>query len=68
MTIKRKAFIAGIYEHPRRDIPDRSVNQIHAELAVGAVADAGLSLSDVDGSSPTVPRDSGGCRWPITWV
>jgi acetyl-CoA C-acetyltransferase len=49
VTIKRKAFIAGIYEHPRREIPDRSVAQIHAEVALGALADAGLSLSDVDG-------------------
>ncbi|MCL2394447.1 MAG: thiolase domain-containing protein [Acidimicrobiaceae bacterium] len=49
MTIKRKAFIAGIYEHPRREIPDRSVAQIHAEVAIGALADAGLTLSDVDG-------------------
>ena len=49
MTIKGRAFIAGAYEHPLREIPDRSVSQIHSEVALGALADAGLSLSDVDG-------------------
>ncbi|MGP0029384.1 MAG: thiolase domain-containing protein [Acidimicrobiales bacterium] len=48
MTIRGQAFIAGVYEHPRREIPDRSVPQIHAEVALGALADAGLALSDVD--------------------
>jgi acetyl-CoA C-acetyltransferase len=43
------AVIAGAYEHPLREIPDRSVAQIHAEVALGALADAGLTLSDVDG-------------------
>jgi acetyl-CoA C-acetyltransferase len=49
MTLKDKAFIAGAYEHPLRVIPDRSVAEVHAEVAKGALADAGLSLSDVDG-------------------
>ena len=48
MTIRGKAYIAGAYEHPDRKIPDKSVAQVHAEVALGAVADAGLSLSDVD--------------------
>ena len=48
MTIRGKAHIAGAYEHPDREIPDKSVAQVHAEVALGAVADAGLSLSDVD--------------------
>jgi acetyl-CoA C-acetyltransferase len=48
MTIKGRAFIAGVYEHPRREIPDRIVAQVHAEVALGALADAGLTLSDVD--------------------
>jgi len=43
------ALIAGVYEHPRREIPDRSVAQIHAEVALGALADAGLTMADVDG-------------------
>ncbi|MEO5899752.1 MAG: thiolase domain-containing protein, partial [Ilumatobacteraceae bacterium] len=48
MTIRGAACIAGAYEHPRRVIPDRTVAQIHAEVAIGALADAGLSFSDVD--------------------
>ena len=49
MSIRGQAFIAGAYEHPRREIPDRSVAQVHAEVALGALADAGLTLDDVDG-------------------
>jgi len=49
MSIRGKAFIAGAYEHPLRNIPDRSTPQVHAEVALGAVADAGLTLDDVDG-------------------
>lgn len=48
MSIRGKAYIAGAFEHPLRDIPDRSTPQVHADVALGAVADAGLSLSDVD--------------------
>lgn len=49
MSIKGKAFIAGAYEHPGRELPDTSIPQIHAEVALGALADAGLTLGDVDG-------------------
>ncbi|VTU31740.1 acetyl-CoA acetyltransferase [Variovorax sp. PBL-H6] len=49
MTIKRKACIAGAWEHPLRKAPDKTVPQLHAECARGVLADAGLSLSDVDG-------------------
>ncbi|MGH9007744.1 MAG: thiolase domain-containing protein [Acidimicrobiales bacterium] len=49
MSIRGKAFVAGIYEHPLREIPDRSTSQIHAEVCAGALEDAGLSFSDVDG-------------------
>ena len=48
MSIKRKACIAGAYEHPTRKAPDKTVAQLHAECARGAIADAGLSLQDVD--------------------
>ncbi|QIL80022.1 thiolase domain-containing protein [Diaphorobacter sp. HDW4A] len=48
MTIKRKACIAGIFEHPTRKATDKSVAQLHAECAQGALADAGLSKDDVD--------------------
>ena len=49
MTIKRKACIVGAYEHPTRKAPDKTVAQLHAEVARGALADAGLPLSAVDG-------------------
>ena len=49
MTIKGKAYIAGAYEHPTRHAPDKTVAQLHAEVALGALADAGLSRADVDG-------------------
>ena len=44
-----EAFIVGAYEHPTRKAPDKSLGQLHAECAIGALADAGLSLRDVDG-------------------
>ncbi len=43
------AVLVGAWEHPARVIPDRSVAEIHAEVARGALADAGLEMSDVDG-------------------
>ena len=44
-----KACIAGTYEHPTRKAPDKSTPQLHAEVANGALADAGLERRDVDG-------------------
>jgi acetyl-CoA C-acetyltransferase len=49
MTLRRKACIAGAYEHPTRKAPDKTVAQLHAECARGALADAGLTMADVDG-------------------
>jgi acetyl-CoA C-acetyltransferase len=49
MSINGKACIAGIYEHPTRHAPDKSVAELHAEVAAGALADAGISKADVDG-------------------
>jgi acetyl-CoA C-acetyltransferase len=49
MSIRGKAFIVGAYEHPGRNLPDKTIPQMHAEIAVGALKDAGLSLKDVDG-------------------
>ena len=48
MTVKGKALIAGAFEHPLRTIPGKTVQQVHAEVAAGALADAGLSFTDVD--------------------
>jgi acetyl-CoA C-acetyltransferase len=49
VSVRGKAFIAGAFEHPLREIPDLSVSQIQAECALHALKDAGLSLQDVDG-------------------
>ncbi|MDB5902930.1 MAG: acetyl-CoA acetyltransferase [Betaproteobacteria bacterium] len=49
MTIKGKAYIVGAYEHPLRKAPDKSVAQLHAEVAKGAIEDAGLTKDDIDG-------------------
>ena len=43
------AYIAGIYEHPTRFAPNHSVALLHAEVAAGALRDAGLTMNDVDG-------------------
>lgn len=49
MSLRGRAFIAGAFEHPLRTIPDKTVAQVHAEVAAGALADAGLTFADVDG-------------------
>ena len=49
MSIKGKAHIVGAYEHPLRKAPDKSVAQLHAEVAKGAIEDAGLTKDDIDG-------------------
>ena len=49
MTIKGKAYIVGAYEHPTRKAPEKSVAQLHAECAKGAIEDAGLTKDDIDG-------------------
>ncbi len=43
------AYIVGIFEHPLRLAVDKSVPQLHAEVAAGAIADAGISKADIDG-------------------
>ena len=49
MSIKGKGYIVGAYEHPLRKAPDKSVAQLHAECAKGAIEDAGLTKDDIDG-------------------
>ncbi len=49
MSIKGKAYIVGAYEHPTRKAPDKSIAQLHAESARGALDDAGLTKNDIDG-------------------
>lgn len=49
MSLKRKACIVGAFEHPTRKATDKSVAQLHAEVAKGALEDAGLTKADIDG-------------------
>lgn len=65
MARGEQAYIVGAYEHPTRKAPDKSVVQLHAECAAGALADAGLSKDDVDGYF--CARDAPGLG-PLTMV
>ncbi|MDB5570947.1 MAG: acetyl-CoA acetyltransferase [Hyphomicrobiales bacterium] len=49
MSVKGKAYLAGVYEHPIRKADGKSLAQLHAEVALGALRDAGLTKDDVDG-------------------
>lgn len=49
MSINGEAYIAGAYEHPTRKADGKSLAQLHAEVAKGALEDAGLTKDDVDG-------------------
>ncbi|MEH6547800.1 MAG: thiolase domain-containing protein [Sneathiella sp.] len=49
MTINGEAYIAGAFEHPTRKAVGKSLAQLHAEVAKGALEDAGLTKDDVDG-------------------
>jgi len=49
MSIRGKAHIVGAFEHPERKITGKTVPQVVAEVAYGALRDAGLGLDDVDG-------------------
>ena len=41
-------YIAGAFEHPTREAPDKSTMQLHAEVARGALTDAGLEKDEID--------------------
>jgi len=43
------AFLVGAYEHPIRKADHLTVMQLHAQVAKGALEDAGLDKSQVDG-------------------
>src|SRR6185369_13213459 len=49
MTIWGRTAVVGAFEHPTRFAPDKTAWQLHAESARGALADAGLTIADVDG-------------------
>lgn len=44
-----QAYIVGAFEHPTRKADTKSIAQLHAEVAFGALQDAGLSVDDIDG-------------------
>ncbi len=48
-NLSRKTAVVGVYEHPTRFAPDKTVYQIMAESLKGALDDAGLTIKDVDG-------------------
>lgn len=49
MSLNGKAYIVGAYEHPTRKADDLSVARLHADVARGALEDAGLTKDDIDG-------------------
>lgn len=49
MSLNGKAAIVGAYEHPTRLATHLSVVRLHADVAKGALEDAGLDKSDIDG-------------------
>ena len=48
-NLTRSAAIVGAYEYPSRQTPGVTSNMIQAECARQALAEAGLSIKDVDG-------------------
>ena len=64
LTIKGKAYIAGIYEHPTRHAPDKSTAQLHAEVAKGAIEDAGLTARPIS-TAISAPATRRAASWPM---
>lgn len=48
MSAEGATFIAGAYEHPVREAPNKSTMQLHAEIAKGVLEDAGIDKNRVD--------------------
>jgi len=49
MSLNGAAYIVGAYEHPTRKADALSVLRLHADVAKGALADAGLTKDHIDG-------------------
>lgn len=49
MSIKNAAYVIGAYEHPTRKADDISLAKLHADVARGAIADAGIPRELIDG-------------------
>src|SRR6202008_2674607 len=63
MSLKGAGYIVGAFEHPTRKAPDKSVTLLHAEVAKGALEDAGLTKDDIDGYF--LAGDAPGGLWPM---
>lgn len=48
-SLNGSAVVVGAYEHPGRRLPGHTLAGVHRDVVAGALADAGLSLEDVDG-------------------
>lgn len=49
MVGTESVYIAGAFEHPIREAPNKSTMQLHSEVAKGALDDAGLEKNQIDG-------------------
>ncbi|MGV0878950.1 thiolase domain-containing protein [Martelella sp. FLE1502] len=49
MKLSDSGYIVGAYEHPIRKADTQTIAQLHAEVARGALEDAGLTIQDIDG-------------------
>jgi acetyl-CoA acetyltransferase len=56
---KRSAVVAGAYMTEQGDLSQRSQPEVYFEAVIGALADAGLSLADVDGLIGAAPDGLG---------
>lgn len=59
MAVSRTPVIAGVYQSIQGDLSARTQHDLYFEVAKGALADAGLSLADVDGLIGEVPDGVG---------
>ena len=70
MSIRDKAYIVGVFEHPTRKADDNSLAQLHAE--VGARRARRTRASPRTTSTATSARATrrawAGSRWPTTWA
>lgn len=49
MSAHPSAYVVGAYEHPARVITEGSVSSLYLDIVAGVLADAGVSIDDVDG-------------------
>lgn len=57
-------YIAGVYEHPTRKAPEKTTLQLHAEVAKGALNDAGIAKDDIDAIFTAGQTERGGIISP----